>query len=196
MLCTMIQLFKYLRTVCPLSNDLREALEDNLHAKEVKRKDFLLKAGQICSNIYFVERGLIRSYYVKNEKELTSSLTKEHGLCVSLESFYSQQHGAEYIQALEDCHVYYLSFSCYQHLSKEFPEFNNLCRHLMEGCLCDKERRIAAMWMQPAEDRYKWLYIHSPDFFQRVTGRHLASYLGITEGMLSIIRGRFKPVNK
>jgi CRP/FNR family transcriptional regulator, anaerobic regulatory protein len=188
----MISLFKYLRTIHPISNDLRDALEDNLHAKEVKKKDFLLRAGQICSNVYFVERGLLRSYYLSGELEISSTFTKENEVCVSFESFSSQQHGIEYIQALETSDVYYLSYPCYQHFLKEFADFHTICRILMERCLCAKGKRLSAMWMQPAEDRYNWLFSQYPDLFQRVPGKDIASYLGITQGMLSTIRSRRK----
>jgi CRP-like cAMP-binding protein len=186
----MIQLFKYLRNVHPISNDLRDALEDNLHAKEVDKKDFLLRAGQICSNIYFVERGLLRSYYLNDGKEISSGFSKENELCVSIESFFSQQYGIEYIQALEASYVYYINYQYYQHLLKEFPEFHAVCRILLQDCLCRKCKRLSAMWMEMAEEKYKWLFSQSPELFQRASNKDIASYLGITQGMLSTIRSR------
>jgi len=188
----MIALFRYLRTIHPFSNELRDYMEDNLKEKRLDRKAFLLKAGQICSNIYFVEKGILRSYYFKGDKEITSCITIENGICVSATSFFSQQYGVENIQAIEDCTLYFLTHEDYQQLNTNFPDFNALCRILLEKCYSAREQRLMEFWMQPSYDRYNWLLHQSPELSQRVPAKHIASYLGITEAMLSTIKSRRK----
>ena len=184
----MIALFRYLRTIHPISNELRDYMEETLKEKHLAKKDFLLKAGQVCSNIYFVERGILRSYYFKGDKEITSVITKENEICVSATSFFSLQYGAENIQAIEDCTLYFLTHEDYQRLNTQFPEFNALCRILLEKCYSAREQRLMEFWMQPSHDRYYWLFHQSPELFQRVPAKYIASYLGITETMLSKIK--------
>src|SRR5882757_6572563 len=106
----MISLFKYLRSIYPLSEALRDHLEDIVKEKRLAKKDYLLKAGQTCTNIYFIERGLLRSYYFKGGKEISACFMKEGDICIAVESFFTQRHGQENIQALEDCVVHYISY--------------------------------------------------------------------------------------
>ena len=186
----MITLFKYLRSIHPLSEALRDRLEDIVKEKNITRKDYLLRAGQTCTNIYFVERGLLRSFYLKGGKEISSHFMKERDICVAAESFFTQRHGQENIQALEDCVVFYISYDELQRIYRDFGEFNNIGRILMERCYLSNVQRITAMWMQKAHDRYSWFAKNFPDLMQRVPAKYLAPYLGITEGMLSKIKSR------
>lgn len=186
----MIRLFRYLRTIHPLSEALRDHLEDIVKEKKLARKDYLLKAGQICGNIYFIERGLLRGYYVKGSKEISSGFMKEGDICMSVESFLLQKQSHENIQALEDCVVYYISHEELQRIYRDYRELNNIGRILTERCYLSTVQRITAMWMQKAHDRYVWLAKQSPELSQRVPAKYLASYLGITEGMLSNIKSR------
>ena len=184
----MITLLRYLRSIHPLSEALRDHLEDIVKEKKLARKDYLLKAGQICSNIYFIEKGLLRSYYFKGEKEISSWFMKEGDICIAVESFFTQQYGQENIQALEDCVVHYISYEDLQRIYRDFGEFNIIGRILVERCYLLTVQRITAMWMQRAHDRYDWLANQFPDLLQRVPAKYLASYLGITEVMLSNIK--------
>jgi CRP-like cAMP-binding protein len=149
-----------------------------------------LKAGQVCNNIYFVEKGLLRSYYIKDSKEISSSFMKEGDMCIAVESFLTQTSSQEYIQAIEDSVVQYISYDELQRIYKDYAEFNKIGRVLIERCQVLSVQRMTGMWMQKADDRYAWLMEHFPVLFQRVPGKYLASYLGITEGMLSNIKGK------
>jgi CRP-like cAMP-binding protein len=186
----MISLLKFIRALQPLSEALRDHLEDTIRQKTLDRKDVLLKAGQVCGNIYFVEKGLLRSYYVKDDKEISSGFYKEGDICVAIESFLTQQYSLENIHAIEDSVLYYLSHDDLQHIYREFPEFNRVGRLLLEKCALRSAQRMTAMWMQKADDRYKWLVRQYPDFPLRVAGKQLASFLGITEGMMSTVKSR------
>lgn len=186
----MISLIRYLRGIQPMSELLRDRLEETLKQKDIRKKDFLLKAGQTCGNIYFIEKGLLRSFYIKDGKEISVWFSKEEDICVSVESFFTQRPGQDYIQALEDSTVYYLSHDDLQHTYRDFPEFNRIGRALLEKCLIRSSQRVTAMWMQKSADRYEWLVRHYPDLPQRVSAKQLASYLGVTESMLSKVKSR------
>lgn len=184
----------WLNAIHPISTELSDRLEAVVKVKLIVKKDYLLKAGHYCRNIYFVEKGLLWTYYFQKGKVISSAFTKENEISVSLESFYTQKYGVESIQALEDTDLSYISYEDYQGLNKDFPEFNAICRILLERCHVLREQRLSALWMQSAEDRLRWFVNQYPDLFQRVQGRYLASYLGMSNVMLSRIRGR--PTNR
>ncbi len=186
----MISVFRYFRSIHPIPAGLRDHLEDIVKEKKLSRKDYLVKAGQVCGNIFFVEKGLLRSYYSKSSKEISSGFMKEGDICIAVESFFTQKPSQESIQALEDCIVYYISYEELQRIYRDFGEFNVISRKLLERCQVSSVQRMTAMWMQKAKDKYSWLARQAPELSQRVPAKYLASYLGITEGMLSKIKSK------
>lgn len=186
----MISLLRYFRSIYPLPEALRDHLEDIVKEKKLKKKDFLLKAGQVCGNIYFVEEGLLRSFYEKGSREISFAFMKEGDLCLDLESFLSQEYSQRSIQALEDSTLSYIAYEELQRIYKDFDGFNKIGRVMTEQCFIQCIDRLTSLWMQPSDARYEWLVSDSPELFQRVPAKYLASYLGITESMLSMVRNR------
>jgi CRP/FNR family transcriptional regulator, anaerobic regulatory protein len=184
----MASLFQILGEIYPLSEAFRGCLEESLKAKDLSKKGYLLKSGSVCRTIYFVEKGLLRSYYKKNDREISCAFYKENDFCVSLGSFFRQTLSGETFQAIEDCSLFGIGYDDFMHMSKSFHEFNIIAWVLLERCLALKDGRLSAMWIQSARDRYDWLNQHMPDLGQRVHAKLIASFLGITPGRLSTIR--------
>src|ERR1700754_1035903 len=117
-------LIAYLCSLHPFS--LPEALQERLRkivkVKIIKKKEFLLSSGEICRDIYFIKRGLLRCYY-HNEKgeEVTGWIFGEKKTVVGVLSFYTQSPGFEYIHALEDTEVFYISYEELVAIYLEFP---------------------------------------------------------------------------
>jgi len=189
----MYALLKFLGGVHPISEEFRKSLAITVRYKKVGRKEYLLRAGQVCRHIYFVEKGVLLNYYVLGGKSISAAFTVEGQICSSFGSFFSQEYGIENIRALANSSVNYIDFEDYQSLCQLFPEFNLICRVLLERCGQARERRMVGMWMQPAQDRYKWLLNERPELFKRIAGKQLGSYLGISPVMLSRLKNeRFK----
>jgi len=155
---------------------------------EVSKKTYLLREGHICYNIYFIQKGLVRCFYTKDEKDISSWFMKEGDVIVSVESFFSQTVSYENIQALEDCMIYYLSYDDLQIAYNTFPEFNFIGRVLTEKYYKLSEQRLYSLRMQRAFEKYQYLLVNFPQLIQRVPSKYISSYLGITEETLSRIR--------
>jgi CRP-like cAMP-binding protein len=192
----MITLINWLHAINPISNELFRKLEELAKIRILAKKSYLLHAGQVCNNIYFVEKGMLWQYYLQGGKTISSAFSKENEICISMESFYTQKYGIESIQALEDSRLFYIRYQDYHELTQKFPEFNTLARRMLEKCSVLREQRMTALWMQSAEDRVNWLVNQYPDLMQRVPGKCLASYLGMTAVMLSRIRGKPRVTTK
>jgi CRP-like cAMP-binding protein len=186
----MKELLIYLNNIYSLSEHLQEHLLTILKTKKISKKDNLLKIGQVCNNIYFVEKGLLRCYYIKEDKEVCSWFMKEGDVIISVESFFKQTQSYEAIQALEDSTVNYISYNELQFIYKKFPEFNFIGRVLTESYYMLSEQRLFSLRMQKSAEKYLYLQQHFPEFLLRLPSRYIASYLGITEETLSRIRGK------
>ena len=172
------------------SSALCEYLERVVRMREYRRKEFVLKAGHICRHIYFVQSGLLRSFYENEEKEVCSWFMKEGDMVLSVESFYQQKVSYESIQALEDSQLYYISYSDLNYIYTHFPECNRSGRLVTEKYYQLWTRQLVALRMKQAPEKYAWLREEHPEFIRRVPAKYLASFLGISEVMLSIIKSK------
>lgn len=186
----MTALLYYLQSIRPLSPGLYEHLQQIVKRKWVAPKEFLLTEGQVCEHVYFIHKGLLRCYAVQGAKEVCSWFMKEKDICVSVESWFRQQISRENIQALERTEVYFISHAELQHIYRVFPDFNFTGRLLTEKYYQLSEQRLIAMRLRRSHERYAWLLENFPDLLLRVPAKYLASYLGISEVMLSYIRSR------
>jgi CRP/FNR family transcriptional regulator, anaerobic regulatory protein len=183
-------LLQYLNSIYPLSAAGIAQFSSLIKERELKKKDFLLRAGHICHNIYFIQQGLLRCYYLKADTEVCSWFMKEGDIIISVESFYHQVKSYESIQALEDCLVLYMSYTELKSIYSSFPEFNYVGRVLTEKYYCLSEQRLYSMRMMRSDERYRHLLEHHPELILRVPAKYIASYLGLSEAHLSVIKSR------
>ena len=186
----MEKLLQALGAIYPLSKGLDDRLRIILKEKTLAKKDFLLRAGHICRNIYFIERGLLRCFYLKHEAEVSSWFMKEGDVIISVESFYTQTVSYESIQALEKCILYYISYTELQAIFHMYPEFNFIGRVVTEKYYTLSEQRLYSLRMQRSHERYDYLMRNHPELILRVPAKYIASYLGITDVQLSNIKNR------
>lgn len=182
-------LIAYLDSIYPLSDGVKDYLLTNLQHREVKRKDYLLKAGHISRNIYFIEQGLFRCFYMQQNQEVCSWFMKEGDVITSVESFFDQKESYESIQALEEGSVYFISYQQLSYIYKNFMEFNYIGRELLQKYYKLSEQRLYSLRMQRGLERFEHLKINHPLLIQKVEQKYLASYLGVTEQYLSMLKG-------
>lgn len=185
----MEKLLNFLNSIYPFSDSLTEYLAVNLKTKNLSKKEYLLKQGHVSREICFIDKGLLRCFYLVDDKEVSSWFMKEGDVIVSVKSFFQQSESYEAIQALEDCTLYYISYNELQFIYRNFSEFNFIGRVLTERYYTLSEERLYAMRMQRAHDRYTYLMQYHAELILRVPSKFLASYLGITEVTFSKMKG-------
>lgn len=180
----MERLLQYLDSIHPMSAGCKEKLAIGLGYKEVPKKGVLLQAGRVSRHIYFIQKGLLRRFYIKNDVEICSWFFKEGDLMLSVESFFKQATSYESIQAMENCELYYIGYRELHEILGTFSEFNLIFRVILEKYCCGSEQRLYSFRMMRAYERYQYLEQHNPDLILRVPAKYIASYLGITSEML------------
>jgi CRP-like cAMP-binding protein len=186
----MEKLFTFLNSVQPLSPSLETHLYKNVQQKLLVKKSFLLRPDQVSSSMCFITKGLLRAYYIKDGIEISSWFMKENDVCVSIESFYQQKPGYEYIQAVEDTELFYIDHALLEEIYRIYPEFNFTARILTIKYLCHWAQQLYAIRFQSAAERYDWLLEFHPELLLRVPQKYIASYLDITAETLSKIRAQ------
>jgi CRP/FNR family transcriptional regulator, anaerobic regulatory protein len=183
----MDKLLNFLDSLYPLPTELREELLKILKWRIFERKEFLLKAGHISRSIYYIEKGLVRCYYSIKEKDISAWFMKEGDIVVSVNSFFGQTASSESIQALEDTTVHFITHTELEELYNRFLSFNVHGRKVVTHYYLLSEQRAISMRSIKAKERYGKLLFQNPELLQRVPGKYLASYLGITEATFSNI---------
>lgn len=184
----MNDLIDYLDALQPLSPALRAHLTVTVKVTTLGRREYLLHQGRICYNIYFVQQGLLRSFYLLYDKEVCAAFMKENDLVFAPESFFRQQPSTENIQALDPCVLHYISYGELQIIYRLFPEFNCTSRKLLERYYLQSEQRLRLIRMHRSAERYDCFQACAGDLVSRVPAKYIASYIGVTEETFSRIR--------
>lgn len=179
------RLLDFLNTIIPISQSLQLRLDLVLKSVEFKKKTVLLREGQMCRHIYFIESGLIRIYYLKDDKEICSGLLYEGGLAISVRSFFKKEKSIEFIETIEDTQLQYLTYDDLERLYKEFPEFNIVGRVLLTEYYIKSEERNYILRRQTALEKYQSFQQLFGQLESRIPRKDIASYLGINLETLS-----------
>lgn len=169
-----------------------EELEDiiSYFKKETVQKNTpLVKEGQVCSKLYLVEKGVGRSYYLKEDgKEITQWFFVEGQFMSSIESFFQQNPSLYYLEMLEDSVVYSITRENLDLLFARYHNMEKLGRLLSTEMLTRVVNKLNAIQFQTARERYDYMLNEYPDIVNRVALGYIASYLGMTQETLSRIR--------
>jgi CRP-like cAMP-binding protein len=166
-----------------------EYVQSILQHKTVKKNTVMLNAGDVCRSIYFVNKGCLRIYYTDaTGLDHNTSFFPENWWAVDIASFSGQTPAVYSISALEDAEVFYLSYDDLETLYIQVPKFERFFRILTQNGFSLYQRRITSNLSKKAEERYRQFQKQYPYLEQRITQKHIASYLGITPVFLSMLR--------
>jgi len=175
----------------PLSPECLEWLRTTIETIEIRKGDYLLRPGQICRNLYFIESGLLKCFYIHKGKSVIDWFFGEQETVVSLDSFYDQIPSEDFIQPIENCVLHYISYEQLNFAYRNFVEFNVLGRVLTNKYLRIWHRQARNIRMLTAEERFLSLMRTQPELFNRADVQDIASFLGMSRETLSRARKDF-----
>ncbi|NND31039.1 MAG: Crp/Fnr family transcriptional regulator [Saprospiraceae bacterium] len=161
--------------------------------KTYSKEEYLIQRGQICKYTHFVSRGLIRLFDISEKGyEKNTLFAKEEWWVSDLYSFHSQKPGTYFLQALEDTEAFALSKYEMERLLLEIPKLERFWRILHINAFISQQERVMHMISKTAQERYLDFIAKYPDAEQRISQKHIASYLGITPEFLSKMKSDLK----
>lgn len=188
-------LFDFISKYISLTEDEKNALVSLDIFRSVKKGTTLLEEGQISTNGYFVLKGFLRTYYIIDGEERTTSFyTEMEGLtphCVI-----NKKPSEYYVSCLEDSILTVANPDMEVEIFEKFPKFETLCRILSEELLAKQQFDFDEFKTSSPEQRYLNLLQKRPDLVQRVPQNQLASYLGIKPQSLSRLKNRILEKSK
>ncbi len=181
---------EFVSRIITLDEEQREALRSVIKVKRIKRKEYLLREGQVCNFATYIVKGSLRYYYLQQGEEYTGQFFFENSWYADFESYLTGKPTEENIQALEDCEVLLLYKHDLEVLYKQYPIFEKFGRVSVEQAFLGLKNKNKMLTLESPEERYLSLVNDRPIVFGRVPLKYIASYLSIKPESLSRIRKR------
>lgn len=184
-------LFSHIEEKVKLTDQEKQDVTQFFTFKKIKKKHYILQEGDICKNIVFINKGLLKSYRLDEKGNEHITVFGWEGWWISdFKSFLRQQPAILFIEAVEETELLVISRDDYEQLTLDVPVMNRYFRILYENSLITKDERLISQNSYTAEEKFKRLMDYNPRIIQRVPQRLVASYLGLAPATLSRIRKR------
>jgi CRP-like cAMP-binding protein len=115
-----------------LPDEVIEEIISRVKKVHLHKRTMLLKAGQVCENIYFLDKGLARAYYTSEGKEYTTDICIDGEFMVEFSSFTHQTPSLQNLELIEDSTLYYVSYKDLQELYIKYPVMERIGRLIAE----------------------------------------------------------------
>ena len=183
-------IFEHFKKFIKLSDELKSELTKRLKQRSFKKRELVLDANRVSKESYFITTGILRSYFLKDGKEISEYFCGANEWANSPKSFTQREEDIYYIDAIEDTEVYAISVRDLVYLFDNFPEMERYARLSMGSTFGHLLDRITSMRFTSAKERYDHFQRTYADIYHRIPLGMIASYLGVTQETLSRIRAR------
>jgi len=183
------ELYDFLSRYMDVDETLAAALEKAALIRSFPKGTVLLREGERVREYYFILKGCVRGYLLKDGDDRTIGIHVEEDPVIPL-GYGGEGSSEQFLECLEDTVAVVASPEREALMLAEYPELKAVCLALSEAMSARLGESLARYRSSRAEERYADLAARRPDLLQRIPQYILASYLGIRPESLSRIRGR------
>ena len=187
----------YCRRILPFTDEELGAVDEYFVEKTFKRRELLLEAPRTCRHLFFIVKGSVRYFRIKEDgSETTCDISLDNQWATEFVSFTSGAPARLSLQTLEETTVYYIDKAHLYALYKAFPRYETFGRLITERILQQSIDTSVSLASQKPEERFKHLMQTRAELFQRVPRKFIANLLGISPESLSRLQKRIYSKNK
>lgn len=167
------------------------SIADSFQERAVAKGDYLLRAGEVCRFEGFVIDGCFKVYTInaKGEEKILYFAVRDWWV-MEIDSFINQTSSLLNIQAIKDSTLLTISSDKKEALYQEVPKMERIFRIMSQKAVAAWQRRLIRNHTMTAEERYHHFVTSYPEIVMHLTNKQIASYLGITQEFVSVIRKR------
>lgn len=176
------------RRYSTMTHDELDVLEDILVPMKFPKNAIVLKEGEICEYIFWVQKGMLRQFYYKNGKELTEYMATENTIVMCIESFFHKVPSSMQIMTLEPSIIYAINKERLEAVAMRSVNIQILYRKILEESLIISQIRADMLRFETAQGKYQRLVKLQPQLVLRAPLLYIASYLQMTPETLSRVR--------
>lgn len=189
------ELVKYISKHLKLSKELENVVIESSNIKTYKKGTIILNENSISNESFFVLKGCLRSYIIKDGEDVTLDFFTE-GHPIIPKNYGKKTPTGQYLECIEESLLNVGSPEFEAEMFKKYPQFETVCRIIGEVIMEKQQELFLNYKITNPEDRYLHLVETRPDLLQRVPQYQIASYLGLTPQSLSRIRKRIAAKSK
>ena len=182
---------KYLEDKVALTDADYELIESLSSFKKLRKRQYLLQAGDIFRFHAFVCKGFLRNYYVDEKgQEHIMQFVPENYWTGDYESMNTGRPSKYDIDAIEESEILLLKKEDFEMMRKTIPAFNDFVNESLKKNAAVLQERIHVNISLSAEEKYSNFISKYPSISNRVPLHMIASYLGISAETLSRVRSQ------
>lgn len=174
-----------------ISDELALKLAQITEIRHYNKNEKIYEGGTIASSVGIIKKGLVRSYIVNEQREMTIWFGEVGDFITSFYSFFTGEVGVETIECIEDTTILVISTEEFKEIMTNNLELMNLYSVILEKGYIYWEQRYAVNQMYESEQRYSLFYNRSKSMVIKVPLKILSSYLNIRQETLSRIRKKW-----
>ena len=176
------------RKYSTMTHEELDVLESILVPRKYIKGEMILQEGEVCENIYYVDKGLVRQFYYKNEKELTEHIGADGEIFMCIESLFKEEPTKLQVQAIETSMIYLIPKHRLEQVALHNVNIQILYRKILEESLIISQVHADLLRFETAQNRYLRLCKLKPQVVLRAPLVYIASYLQMTPATLSRVR--------
>jgi len=185
-----MELTQYINTKVKLSAEESSAIDAAFKREFYPKGATLADPDNRSQKVHFIEKGMLRTFYNKDGKDITHFFFDENCFTMSLESNYFNKTDPYGRDVLEETTLRTIHFTEFNALLNDIDAFKNFIFIVAVETIKKFSDKLFSLQFQTAEQRYKSMIDNYPNILLRVPLGHIASYLGITQQTLSVIRAQ------
>ncbi|TCD08402.1 Crp/Fnr family transcriptional regulator [Pedobacter frigidisoli] len=174
----------------PLNGEIERRINQHTFPISYKKNKYLVSPVDRNKYLFLIVKGVVRGFIKDGNTEITTWIAKENEVVGTIRNLWIDGDSEEYLQALEDVDLIAIPHVLSEYLYENFPEANVVGRKMMELYYRSAEERAYLCRISSAEKRYKRFLLSFPDLINRVSLKHIASFLAIRLETLSRIRAK------
>lgn len=181
-------LYQVIRRMVPLEDEAWTAFKDQLTCRKLKKHEVLWDIGEVCKDVGFITKGVMRYFFYRGDDEVTGQFFFENTFVTVYSSLITGQTTDTAFQALEEVELLMISKDSLYKLFDEHKSWERFGRLMAEHTVVVMQRLRADLTAATPREKYLQLIKERPKVLERVPLQLIASYLGMTPEHLSRVR--------
>lgn len=173
-----------------LWTQLRNPDEIDSERIEVAKNEYLVAEGMIDRYLYMVEEGAFKIFYIAEYQEQIVRFGYPGSLMNSPVSFFNGAPSEFYIQALKNSVVLRIHRDDFYQYIQQNNSFLLQYTQALEAIITQLITRETDLLTVSPTERYQRVFKRSPQLFQHIPAKYIASYLRMTPETFSRIRAQ------
>jgi len=168
--------------------ELWEAFADNLTLRKFAKNETIKDKDRVEHYLNFISVGSVGNFILSNGSETCISFSVSNNFSSDYYSFLTQKPSIIQTRALEPSELLSISHGDLSDLYSKSSKGVWIGKAIAEQLFIQRQQVQIDLLTLTAEERYLKLLVEKPEVIQKVSLKHIASYIGVTPESLSRLR--------